>query len=145
LRNMYQGGFRPARGTSEQVFVLNHLAEAAQQQQAPLYLWTSGRRLTPCATNTCGSSWTPTASPAPSKPAYARCTPSLRWLSTSTGSTRTSFVRVLVGVRQGDRPSPTLFGLFIEVLEQYIKRAVGPEWQGKVPAVLHTHGGQSAC
>jgi hypothetical protein len=37
---MYQGGFRHQhqhQGTTEQVFVLNHLAEAAQQQQAPLY------------------------------------------------------------------------------------------------------------
>jgi hypothetical protein len=68
-------------------------------------LWTSERRTAPCVTST----WTPTASPAPSN--IRSHTPSLRWLSTSTGSTRTSFVRVLVGVSQGDRLSPTLVGL----------------------------------
>jgi hypothetical protein len=89
LRSVYQGGFRPSRGTTEQVFVLNHLAEAARQRRAPLYcafvdfrkafdtvrhqhLW---ERLD-------AYGWTPTTSPAPSKPAYARCTPSRRWRST---------------------------------------------------------------
>ncbi len=28
--------------------------------------------------------------------------------------------------------SPTLFGLFVEVLEQYIRKSVGSDWRGKV-------------
>jgi hypothetical protein len=37
LRSMYQGGFRPQRGTAEQTFILNHLIEAARGQGQRLY------------------------------------------------------------------------------------------------------------
>jgi hypothetical protein len=36
-----------------------------------------------------------------------------------------------------DPLSPTLFGLFVEVLEQYIRRqSVGSDWRGKVRELL---------
>ncbi len=49
-----------------------------------------------------------------------------------------SGLQCLVPYPYRDPLSPTLFGLFIEVLEQYIKRAVGSQWQGRVPDLLGT-------
>jgi hypothetical protein len=38
------------------------------------------------------------------------------------------------GGRQARHPlCPTLFGMLIEVLQQYIKRALGLDWQDRVP------------
>ena len=51
-------------------------------------------------------------------------------------STSTDFIKVLVGVRQVGPLSPTLFGLFVEVLEQYIRQSIGADWQGKFPELL---------
>ena len=39
-------------------------------------------------------------------------------------------------MRQRDPLSPALFGIFIELLEPYISRAVGPDWQDKVPGLM---------
>jgi hypothetical protein len=137
LRSMYQGGFRPKRGTSEQIFTLNHLIEAAQQRGEPLYcafvdfkkafdtvrqehLW---ERLS--AYGVTGN--------------ILHCIQSLyaqSQVAANVNGEHTDFVNIMIGVRQGDPLSPTLFGIFIELLEPDISRAVGPDWQDKVPGLM---------
>jgi hypothetical protein len=139
LRSMYQGGFRPHRGTTEQVFVLNHLTDAARQRRAPLYCaFVDFRKAFDTVRHQ--HLWERLDAYGISGPIQA-CIRSLyaqSEVAVNVNGEQSDFVRVLVGVRQGDPLSPTLFGLFIEVLEQYVRRAVGPEWQGRVPAVLRT-------
>ena len=134
LRSLYQGGFRPQRGTTEQVFVLNHLVEAAKHQRQPLYCaFVDFRKAFDTVRH--GHLWERLA-------AYGitgnilSCIQSLYAQSTvavNVNGDLTDFIKVLVGVRQGDPLSPTLFGLFIELLDQYLSKAIGQQWRGQVP------------
>ncbi len=64
---------------------------------------------------------------------HAPSMPSPVCSSMSTARSQTLY-KVLVGVCQGDPLSPTLSGLFVEVLEQ--DKSVGSDWRGKVPDLL---------
>jgi hypothetical protein len=114
LRSVYQGGFRPGRGTQEQIFVLNHLIESAMQRKQKLYcafvvfrkafesvrhahLW---ERLDAYGV----------------KGNIQQCIQSLyaqSEISVNVNGEHTEFIKVLLGVRQGDPLSPTLFGLLV--------------------------------
>ena len=137
LRSIYQGGFRPQRGTAEQTFILNHLIEAARGQGQRLY----------CAFVDFRKAYDSVRHPHlwDRLEAYGisgnvlQCIRSLyaqSRVSVNVNGQFTDFIKVLVGVRQGDPLSPTLFGLFVEVLEQYIRQSIGSDWRGKVPELL---------
>jgi hypothetical protein len=115
LRSKYQGGFRPGRGTTEQIFILNHLLEAAKHTHQPVHCAFVHFRK---AFDTVRHShlWERFQAYGITGNVLA-CIQSLyaqSAVSVNDNGQYTDFVKVMIGVRQGDPLSPTLFGLFIE-------------------------------
>jgi hypothetical protein len=137
LRSKYQGGFRPGRGTAEQVFILNHLVETAKHRRQPLHCaFVDFRKAFDTVRHSHLWERLQTYGITGNVLSCIRSLYAQSAVAVNVNGQYTDFVKVLIGVRQGDPLSPTLFGLFIEVLEQYITQAVGPQWEGRVPDLL---------
>ena len=127
LRSPAQGGFRCERGTMDQVFILRHILDRAKHQGLPVYcafvdfrkafdtvrhahLWDRMR------TYGIGGS-------------FLACVQSLYAQSEASvlvDGSLTPPVRLLTGVRQGDPLSPTLFGIFIDTIDDYLRARMQP-------------------
>jgi Reverse transcriptase (RNA-dependent DNA polymerase) len=133
LRTPFQAGFRSGHSPVDQVFVLEHLIDTAKHRKRPLYctfvdlrkafdslrhehIWDRLRYHGVGGT-------------------FLKCVQSLYRNSVvcvDVNGELTDFEHILVGVRQGDPLSPTLFGLCIDTLQTYMEERMLPSDTYKV-------------
>jgi hypothetical protein len=116
LRSPAQGGFRQGFNTSDQAFVLNHIIDKAKHIKSQVYCaFVDFRKAFDTVRHE--HLWDRLQTYGVDG-AFLACVQSLYAQSqacVSVNGELTGYEKLLVGVRQGDPLSPTLFGIYIEI------------------------------
>ena len=125
MRIPFQGGFRREYSTMDQAFVLNHIIEAAKHQKSTVYCtFVDFRKAFDTVRH--DHLWDRLRYYGIGGP-FLQCIQSLYQQSSvcvTVNGELTEFAPIAVGVRQGDPLSPTLFGLYIETLQDYLQQGM---------------------
>ena len=136
MRIPFQGGFRREHSTLDQAFVLNHILEAAKHKGSTVHCTFVGFRK---AFDTVRHEhlW--------DRLRYygigghfLQCIQSLYQQSSACVTVNgklTGFEQMCVGVRQGDPLSPTLFGLYIETLQDHLQHGMDASYTFSVGGI----------
>jgi hypothetical protein len=127
LRSPAQGGFRQGFNTSDQAFVLNHIIDKAKHKKSQVYCaFVDFRKAFDTVRHE--HLWDRLQTYGVDG-AFLACVQSLYAQSqacVSVNGALTGYEKLLVGVRQGDPLSPTLFGIYIEILDDDLRASMAP-------------------